>query len=36
MKFKELKYTELKKSFNEDSLNFKHTGELEPFNGIIG
>lgn len=36
MKMKELKYTELKKSFNEDSLDFRTTAEIEPFNGIIG
>jgi len=36
MKIKELKYTDLKNTLNEDTLNFKTTAELEPFNGIIG
>lgn len=36
MKIKELKYTELKNSVNEELLNFKTTADLEPFNGIIG
>ena len=36
MKIKELKYTDLKNSLNEDTLNFKSTADLEPFNGIIG
>lgn len=36
MKIKELKYTELKNSFDKDAFDFKTTAELEPFNGIIG
>lgn len=36
MKIKELKYTELKNSFNEDKLPFEDTSELEAFNGIVG
>lgn len=36
MKIKELKYTELKNSFDEEAFDFKTTAELEPFNGIIG
>ena len=36
MKIKELKYTDLKNALNEDTLNFKTTADLEPFNGIIG
>ena len=36
MKIKELKYTELKNSFNEDKLPFETTAELEAFNGIVG
>ena len=35
-KIKELKYTELKNSINEDTLDFQTTDDLEPFNGIIG
>lgn len=36
MKIKELKYTELKNSFNEEKLPFETTAELEAFNGIVG
>ena len=36
MKIKELKYTELKNSFNEEKLPFETTGQLEAFNGIVG
>lgn len=36
MKIKELKYTDLKSTLNENTLNFKTTADLEPFNGIIG
>ena len=35
-KVKELKATNLKNSFNVDSLKFETTDEVEPFNGIIG
>lgn len=35
-KIKELKYTDLKNSLNEETLNFETTNDLEPFNGIIG
>lgn len=35
-KVKELKSSNLKNSFNVDSLKFNTTDEVEPFNGIIG
>ncbi len=35
-KVKELKSSNLKNSFNIDSLKFETTEEVEPFNGIIG
>lgn len=35
-KVKELKSSNLKNSFNIDSLKFNTTDEVEPFNGIIG
>ena len=35
-KVKELKATSLKNSFDEDTLKFDTTEEVEPFNGIIG
>jgi hypothetical protein len=35
-KAKELKSSNLKNSFNIDSLKFETTEEVEPFNGIIG
>ena len=35
-KVKELKATSLKNSFDEDTLKFETTEEVEPFNGIIG
>lgn len=33
---RKLKYTELRKNYNLDSLNFKSTEELVPYNDIIG
>lgn len=35
-KVKELKASSLKNSFDEDTLKFETTEEVEPFNGIIG
>lgn len=35
-KVKELKATSLKNSFDEETLKFETTEEVEPFNGIIG
>lgn len=35
-KVKELKFNELKNNFDESTLDFKLTNEVEPFNGIIG
>ena len=35
-KTKELKYTDLKKSFNLDDLNFKTTKDVEPLNSVMG
>ena len=35
-KTKELEYTDLKKSFNLDDLNFKTTKDVEPLNSVMG